>query len=70
MTIRSQDISVAYDIPGTLTIFTSLAAQKVAANVGFEVLIERNYADLRNEEGEEVFPAIVETVFKLMGKRF
>lgn len=60
----------AYDIPATTTICTATAAQHAAAKAGFEVILERNFSDVKNEDGAEKFPGIISKAVKLMGKKF
>ncbi|XP_043278872.1 uncharacterized protein [Venturia canescens] len=64
------EICAAYDIPATTTVFTAPAAQKAAAQAGFELLLERHFVDVKNEDGTEMFPGITSKVVKLMGKKF
>ncbi|XP_043273485.1 uncharacterized protein [Venturia canescens] len=69
--LRARDeMAVAYNLQATSTVFTSTFAAKNAARAGFEVLVERDFADVRNEDGTRVFPGMVHKSVKLMGKKF
>lgn len=68
--ICRNEMSVAYNIQGTSTIFTSSISQKTGAKAGFETLIKGMFADVRNKDGLEMFPGVPEKFFMLMGKQF
>lgn len=68
--LHSDKIDVAYDIPGTATTFTGTISQKAAANAAFETYTVRNYSDVLDEDGHELFRGIPEKLFKVMGKQF
>ncbi|XP_076235355.1 arylalkylamine N-acetyltransferase-like 2 [Calliopsis andreniformis] len=63
------DIGREYNIPVTSTAFTSPISQKLAVRCGFEVLFEKDYCDIVDEKGNEIFPGIRSKTFKVMGKR-
>lgn len=42
----------------TATIFTSPFSARAAKNAGFEVLFDKKYTDLVDENGKEYFPGI------------
>lgn len=67
--IYSDDIGLAYRIPVSKTIFTATASQIVASRVGFEVLAERKYTELLDDEGKVAFPGVNVDLMKVMGKR-
>ncbi|CAD1474771.1 unnamed protein product [Heterotrigona itama] len=58
-----------YNIPVTITAFTSPISQKLAERCGFETLIEKNYDEYVDEKGNLQFPGITAKSMKLMGKR-
>lgn len=49
------DIGLAYQIPATETIFTATVSQILASRVGFEVLLERKYSELLDENGKVAY---------------
>ncbi|XP_011705945.1 PREDICTED: uncharacterized protein LOC105461160 [Wasmannia auropunctata] len=59
-----------YGIPVTSTVFTSIISQKIAADVGFEELFTKKYADFVDENGKEYFPGIKSKELKVMAKKF
>ncbi|XP_046477028.1 uncharacterized protein [Neodiprion pinetum] len=63
------DIGQAYQIPATETIFTGTASQIVAARNGFEVLVERKYTEILDDEGNVAFPGVEPKFMKVMGKK-
>ncbi|KAF7383054.1 hypothetical protein HZH68_014903 [Vespula germanica] len=64
-----EDIGREYKISVTATPFSSAISQKSAARCGFEVLLSRDYDQILDEEGKEIFPNIKFKTFKVMGKR-
>lgn len=58
-----------YDIPVTVTAFTSPISQKLAERCGFETLIEKNYDQFVDKKGNLMFPGIESKSMKVMGKR-
>ncbi|KAK2581577.1 hypothetical protein KPH14_002086 [Odynerus spinipes] len=58
-----------YNIPVTSTAFTSAISQKLAARCGFEVRFEKDYDQILDKEGKEVFPNIKFKTFKVMARR-
>ncbi|XP_071877516.1 arylalkylamine N-acetyltransferase-like 2 isoform X1 [Bombus fervidus] len=63
------EIGREYDIPVTVTAFTSPISQKLAERCGFETLVERNYDEIVDEKGNLVFPGIEAKAMKVMGRR-
>lgn len=63
------NIGREYNIPVTITAFTSPISQKLAERCGFETLIEKNYDEYVDEKGNLQFPGITAKSMKLMGKR-
>ncbi|XP_043515593.1 uncharacterized protein LOC122531612 isoform X2 [Frieseomelitta varia] len=63
------NIGREYNIPVTITAFTSPISQKLAERCGFETLIEKNYDEYVDEKGNLQFPGITAKSVKLMGKR-
>lgn len=51
------------------TVFTATASQILASRVGFEVLVERKYSEILNDEGKVAFPGVTVEYMKAMGKR-
>ncbi|XP_046828190.1 uncharacterized protein LOC124428301 [Vespa crabro] len=68
LSVREQ-IGREYNIGVTATIFSSTISQKSAARCGFEVLLAKDYDQILNEEGKEIFPGIKFKTFKVMGRR-
>ena len=66
--ILRQEMGKAYNITATSTIFTSEPSQLIAAQANFDLLIETNYKDLKDDDGREYFPGIPVKSCKLMGK--
>jgi len=50
-------------IPVTKTIFTAIQSQKIAAKVGFQVLAEREYEQLKDANGQVRFPNMAPTKY-------
>lgn len=63
------NIGREYKIPATVTTFTSPISQKLAARVGFETLVERDCADMVDENGKKLYPNVKMITLKLMAKR-
>jgi len=57
-----------YKIPATVSTFTSIFSQKLAANAGFEELLTKNFSDLVDKDEKKYFSDI-NCVFKIMGKQ-
>ncbi|CAK9797125.1 Arylalkylamine N-acetyltransferase-like 2 [Anthophora plagiata] len=64
-----EDIGREYNIPVTSTGFTSPISQKLAERCGFETLVEQNYEEMMDEEGNEMFPGIESKSLKIMARR-
>lgn len=64
-----EQIGREYKIGVTSTMFTSAISQKLAARCGFEVLLAKDYDQILDEEGKEIFPGIKFKTFKVMGRR-
>ncbi|KAL0099027.1 hypothetical protein PUN28_020224 [Cardiocondyla obscurior] len=62
-------IGPLYGVPATATAFTSIISQKSAAGAGFEEFLSRDFADLLDKDGKEIYPGINSKSFKIMGKR-
>lgn len=62
-------IGKEYKIPVTSTAFTSEISQKLAARCGFEVRLEKDYKQIVDNEGKEIFPNIKFKTFKVMARR-
>ncbi|CAB3374397.1 Hypothetical predicted protein [Cloeon dipterum] len=57
------------NIPLTKTIFTAIQSQKIAAKAGFQVLVEREYDQLKGPDGKVIFPDMAPTkVIQLSAK--
>lgn len=68
--LRVRDkIGAEYKIPVTSTGFTSPISQKLAERCGFETLLERDYADIKDKQGNVAFPNTGVKTFRIMGKR-
>ncbi|XP_046742180.1 uncharacterized protein LOC124408920 [Diprion similis] len=63
------DIGQAYQIPATESIFAATAAQIVASRNGFEVLVEKKYTEILDDEGNVAFPGVAPKFIKFMGKK-
>ncbi|XP_046742515.1 uncharacterized protein LOC124409140 [Diprion similis] len=63
------DIGQAYQIPATETIFTGTASQIVASRNGFEILVEKKYTEILDDEGNVAFPGVAPKFIKVMGKK-
>lgn len=63
------NIGREYNIPVTVTAFTSPISQKLAERCGFETLIEKKYDEYVDEKGNLQFSGITVKSIKLMGKR-
>ncbi|CAK9815414.1 Arylalkylamine N-acetyltransferase-like 2 [Anthophora quadrimaculata] len=64
-----EDIGREYNISVTSTGFTSPISQKLAERCGFETLVEQNYKEMVDEEGNEMFPGIESKALKIMARR-
>ncbi|XP_065351708.1 uncharacterized protein LOC135947069 [Cloeon dipterum] len=57
------------NIPLTKTIFTAIQSQKISAKAGFQVLVEREYDQLKGPDGKVIFPDMSPTkVIQLSAK--
>ncbi|XP_046742179.1 uncharacterized protein LOC124408919 [Diprion similis] len=63
------DIGQTYQIPATETIFTGTASQIVASRNGFEVLVEKKYTEILDDEGNVAFPGVAPKFMKVLGKK-
>ncbi|KAJ8687509.1 hypothetical protein QAD02_023303 [Eretmocerus hayati] len=63
------DIGKKYDIPATSTIFSAVTSQTQAERAGFEVALEKNYSEFKDEHGNPLFPTIECKSVKQMIKR-
>ncbi|XP_043797906.1 arylalkylamine N-acetyltransferase-like 2 [Apis laboriosa] len=63
------DIGREYNISVTSTAFTSPISQKLAARCGFETLIEKDYVDMVDEKGNQLFPEIKVKSLKVMSRK-
>lgn len=63
------DIGREYNISVTSTAFTSPISQKLAARCGFETLIEKDYVDMVDEEGNQLFPEVKVKSLKVMSRK-
>jgi len=57
-----------YGIPLTMSVFTSIFSQKLAANAGFKEFLTKNFSDLVDKDEKKYFSDI-NCVIKVMGKR-
>ncbi|XP_043276908.1 uncharacterized protein [Venturia canescens] len=57
-------------IPVTVTIFTGPLSQMAAERAGFEVLFERRYDQMLDDNGEIMYPVKGSKMIKVMGKKF
>ncbi|KAL2716590.1 arylalkylamine N-acetyltransferase-like 2 isoform X1 [Vespula squamosa] len=64
-----EKIGREYKIPMTTTPFSSTISQKSAARCGFELILSRDYDQILDEEGKEVFPGIKFKSMQVMGRR-
>jgi len=55
------EVCQALRIPLTKTIFTAIQSQKLAAKIGFHVLIEKEYEEIKDEQGNVLFPNMAPT---------
>lgn len=62
-------IGQEYNIPVTVTVFTSIISQKSARGAGFELLTAKNFVDVVDENGKQSFPGIKSEKFEILGKR-
>lgn len=63
------EVGREYNIPVTVTAFTSPISQKLAERSGFETLVERNYDEFVDKKGNLIFPGIESKSMKVMGRR-
>jgi GNAT superfamily N-acetyltransferase len=62
MLIRARlELCKGLRIPLTKTVFTAIQSQKIAAKAGFQVLAERVYEEVKDEEGNVRFPNMAPT---------
>lgn len=66
---QREKIGQTYKIPVTATVFSSPISQKLAARCGFEDLLEKDYADIKDQEGNVLFPNIKAKTVKVMARR-
>lgn len=67
--ISRDDIGRKYEIGVTETIFTAPSSQIQAERAGFVTLMVQEYSQLRDENGEPLFPNIEHKNVKMMIKR-
>lgn len=67
--ISSDNVGLAYQIPVSQTIFSSTAAQIAASRAGFEVLLERKFSEIYDDDRKVAFPGVTVEFIKVMAKR-
>lgn len=63
-------IGRAYDLKGTMILFTKNESQKLAEKSGFKLYNEIVYSEYKDKEGNVIFPVEGPKSMKFMGKLF